>query len=219
MSLGAVLFDMDGTLVDSEKLWTVALNELAARLGGVLSPAGRARMVGTSMAESMQILYADLAVAAVDPPADVAWLEDRVADLFAAGLPWRPGAGELLAAVRDAGVPTALVTSTRRRLVEIALDSIGPANFDTVVCGDDLAETKPHPLPYTTAAARLGVTPAVSVAIEDSPTGVASALAAGCAVLAVPSEAAFGVAGATMAPSLSGVDVGYLATLVAPAAA
>ncbi len=210
---------MDGTLVDSEKLWTVALNELAARLGGTLSAPARVRMVGTSMAESMAILYADLDRPAGDPSTDIAWLEARVGALFAAGMPWRPGAAELLAAVRAVGLPTALVTSTRRRLVEVALATLGPANFDTVICGDDLAETKPHPLPYATAAARLGAAPATTVAIEDSPPGVASALAAGCAVLAVPSEVQFAPAGATVRPSLAGVDVAYLATLVAPAAA
>ena len=134
----AVLFDMDGTLVDSEKVWEVALHELAARAGGTLSPAARMAMIGSSMANSMRILREDLAQPDRDEAADVAWLEHRVEELFGNGLVWRPGALELLRAVRAAGLPTALVTSTGRRLVEVALDTLGRENFDAVVCGDEV---------------------------------------------------------------------------------
>src|SRR5690606_38751784 len=133
--LAAVLFDMDGTLVDSEKVWQVGLAELAAEYGGVLSEAARLRMVGTSMAESMAILHEDLAQPWRDPLESTLWLETRVMELFAAGLAWRPGARELLAELRAAGVPTALVTATRRPLVEVALRTLGRENFDAVVCG------------------------------------------------------------------------------------
>jgi HAD superfamily hydrolase (TIGR01509 family) len=173
-----VLFDMDGTLVDSEKVWSVGLDELAAHLGGALSAAARHAMVGTNMAQSMRILHDDLGVDA-DPAHSVRWLEERVAVMFADGLVWRPGAAELLAAVRAAGVPTALVTATHRHLVEVALITIGAHNFDAVVAGDDLDDTKPHPAPYRTAAALLGADPRRCVAIEDSPNGIASALAPG----------------------------------------
>src|SRR6059058_2526175 len=92
--LGAVLFDMDGTLVDSEKVWDVGLRELARRYGGELSAPARTRMIGTSMAESMDILHADIAQPWRDPVTSVTWLEARVRDLFADGLIWRPGARE-----------------------------------------------------------------------------------------------------------------------------
>src|SRR5688572_7672483 len=115
-----VLFDMDGTLVDSEKVWSVGLDELAAHLGGDLSEAARHAMVGTNMSQSMDILHTDLGVVA-DPVESVRWLEEQVAELFGGGLVWRPGAAELLAGVRAAGVPTALVTATHRHLVEVAL--------------------------------------------------------------------------------------------------
>src|SRR3954454_12800404 len=95
--LGAVLFDMDGTLVDSEKVWDVGLNELARRYGGELSAPARTRMVGTSMAESMDILHSDIGQPWSDRYASVTWLENRVAELFTAGLAWRPGARALLA--------------------------------------------------------------------------------------------------------------------------
>src|ERR1043165_9525497 len=105
---------MDGTLVDSEKGWDVGLRELAQRYGGQLSSVARARMVGTSMIESMHILHADIGQPWREPDSSVLWLEARVSELFAAGLIWRPGARRLLAEVRAAGIPTALVTATRR---------------------------------------------------------------------------------------------------------
>ena len=130
---------------------------------------------------------------------------------------WRPGAAELLASVHTAGVPMALVTATRRHLVEVALQTIGRSHFDAVVCGDEVDETKPHPLPYLTAAKLLGVDIRHCVAIEDSPTGVASAAAAGAAVLAVPCEVELtGTDGVWLVGSLVGVDVGYLRRLVEP---
>ena len=211
-----VLFDMDGTLVDSEKVWSVGLDELAAHLGGELSDAARRAMVGTNMAQSMAILHDDVGVVA-DPAQSVRWLEERVAELFAGGLVWRPGAADLLAAVRAAGIPTALVTATHRHLVEVALITIGAANFDAVVAGDDLDETKPHPAPYRTAAELIGADPARCVAIEDSPNGIVSALAAGCVVLGVPCEVALDEQpGVTLVPSLQGVSPADLGRLLSP---
>jgi HAD superfamily hydrolase (TIGR01509 family) len=215
-----VLFDMDGTLIDSEKLWGVALAELAARYGGALSPAARQAMVGTSMADSMAILHADLGQEWRDDAEGAAWLETRVADLFVAGLEWRPGAVALLRAVRAAGIPTALVTSTRRKLVEVALQTLGRDSFDVVVCGDEVDAAKPHPEPYRTAARLLGVPIERCVAIEDSPAGVASALAAGAAVLAVPSDAPVDPrAGVHLLETLAAADLDLLATLGRPASA
>jgi HAD superfamily hydrolase (TIGR01509 family) len=213
--LAAILFDMDGTLVDSEKVWDVGLTELADSYGGVLSGTARAQMVGTSMADSMGILHSD-----IDQPwrrtADsLARLEERMVELFAGGLIWRPGAQELLAEVRAAGIPTALVTATKRPLVEIAFRTIGASNFDAVVCGDEVDQTKPHPAPYRAAAKLLGADTARCVAIEDSPTGVASALAAGCVVVAVPCEVALDqVPGMTIVDSLEKLDVAALRQLV-----
>jgi HAD superfamily hydrolase (TIGR01509 family) len=213
-----VLFDMDGTLVDSEKVWDVALHELAAHAGGKLSEAARLAMIGSSMATSMRILRADLGQPDRDEPADVAWLETRVEELFGAGLVWRPGALELLRAVRAAGLPTALVTSTGRRLVEVALNTLGRENFDAVVCGDEVSAPKPDPTPYRTAADLLGVKIEECVAIEDSPTGMASAVASGAAVLAVPAELELPPTdGVHLRESLVGVDPAFLGSLFARA--
>lgn len=209
---------MDGTLVDSEKLWDVALGELAARYGGSLSPAGRRAMVGSSMADSMAILHADLGQEWRDAAVGAAWLEARVAELFVTGLQWRPGAVALLRAVRAAGIPTALVTSTARHLVEVALDTLGRDSFDVIVCGDEISATKPDPAPYLAAARLLAVPIDRCVAIEDSPTGVTSALAAGAAVLAVPSEVRIDPAdGVHLLESLTGVDLEVLSGLLSRA--
>jgi HAD superfamily hydrolase (TIGR01509 family) len=214
--LEAVLFDMDGTLVDSEKVWSVALTELAAHYGGELSAAARTSMVGTSMSESMDILHTDLGLPQLDVAASVTWLEDRVKELFAGGLIWRPGARELLDETQAAAVPMALVTATRRHLVDVALATIGAHYFDAVVAGDEVDQTKPHPEPYLTAARLVGATDIRRcVAVEDSPNGVASARAAGCAVLAVPCEVDLsGMDGVTLVDSLDGVDLTYLRKLV-----
>ncbi|NJC83081.1 HAD family hydrolase [Planosporangium mesophilum] len=215
-----MLFDMDGTLVDSEKVWDVGLKELARRYGGELSTPARTRMIGTSMAESMDILHIDIAQPWRDPEESVRWLENRVGELFAAGLLWRPGARELLAEVRAAGLATALVTATRRNLVEVALGTIGAHNFDVVVCGDEVGRTKPDPEPYLTAAAKLGADPRRCVAVEDSPTGVASAHAAGCVVVAVPCEVALTPPdGVVEIDSLERMDVATMRKLVAGRAA
>lgn len=210
----AVLFDMDGTLVDSEKLWDVVLVELAAHYGAVLSEAARHAIVGTSMATAMQLLHTDIGQPWREPKLSAAWIDQRILELFRGGLQWRPGAMELLAAVRQAGVPTALVTSSGRQLVEVALDTLGRESFDAVVCGDEVDATKPHPEPYLRAARLLRVPIGECVAIEDSATGVRSALAAGATVLHVPAGAAVeAIQGVHLRGSLTGVDLAVLAEL------
>jgi HAD superfamily hydrolase (TIGR01509 family) len=207
---------MDGTLVDSEKVWDVALSELATQAGGQLSASAREAMIGSSMARSMQVLHDDLDQPWRDAAADAAWLTERVHELFGGGLIWRPGARELIAVVRAAGLPTALVTSTGRTLVEVALETLGRQSFDVVVCGDEVTAPKPDPAPYRLAADLLGVPIEDCVAIEDSPTGVASARASGAAVLAVPCELDLPpLPGVVQRDTLVGVDVAFLERLTA----
>ena len=209
--LAAVLFDMDGTLVDSEKVWQIALEELAAEWGGTMSDAVRKAMVGSTTPRAIAMLHEDLGVVGRDVAADSDLLEDRMMTLCAGQLDFRPGAYQLLAAVRAAGVKTALVTATVRRIVDVMLDTIGRENFDVVVTHDDVVNGKPHPEPYLAAAAALGVDAHDCVAIEDSPTGAASAAAAGCVVLAVPSEVDLSALRAvTHVASLTDVDVDFL---------
>jgi HAD superfamily hydrolase (TIGR01509 family) len=189
--LAAVLWDMDGTLVDSERLWDVSLADLAAHLGGELSAATREDLVGSSLRRSVSRVRADVGLDPDDEAgveADGRWLVERTKELFAHDLPWRPGAREALAAVRAEGVPAALVTSTYRELTDVALGTIGRDHFDVTVCGDEVPATKPDPAPYRRAADLLGVDATACVAVEDSPTGTRSAVAAGATVLVVPSE-------------------------------
>jgi HAD superfamily hydrolase (TIGR01509 family) len=186
----AVLFDMDGTLVDSEKLWDVSMRELYARFGGVMTPEVRGATVGGSAESVIKLVFADLGLPP-DPQemADVAdWLHEITGDLFDAGLPWCDGARELLEELAAADVPMALVTNTRRALTERALNSIGRHYFTVSVCGDEVPSGKPAPDPYRQAAALLGLDPAHCLAIEDSVTGAASAEGAGCPVLVVPND-------------------------------
>ena len=220
----AVLFDMDGTLVETEEFWGEAMFELAARLGGRMSDEARARTIGSSMRHSMQVLHADLGLVRTEEQlrADARWVEDRTAELMAGGIAWQPGARELLVAVRAAGLATALVTTTPRRLAEIVLrsirDDLGCDPFDLTVCGDEVPARKPDPAPYLQAIAALGVDPDECVVVEDSAAGIASGLAAGVAVLGVPAMQAVEPApGLTLRDGLVGVDVATLAEILSAA--
>jgi HAD superfamily hydrolase (TIGR01509 family) len=181
---------MDGTLVDSEKLWDVSMQALYVRLGGVLTPEVRESTVGGSSESVMAAVYSDLGLqqepAAMAESAD--WLHDYTGELFEAGLPWLPGAQEMLEKLVAAGVPLALVTNTRRDLTERALNSIGRHYFSVTVCGDEVVRAKPAPDPYLRAAGLLGFTSSQCLAIEDSITGTAAAEAAGCPVVVVPND-------------------------------
>ena len=182
----AVAFDLDGTLVDSEPVWDDALRELARELGGELSDEARAATVGTNTDVSVAVIHADIGRPYLDPLASADRLVELARERFAAGVRWRPGARSLLDAVRAAGIPTALVTNTERALVKVALGALVDELFTVSVCGDEVARPKPHPDPYATACELLGVQAGETVAVEDSPTGTASAEAAGCPVLVVP---------------------------------
>ena len=186
----AVLFDMDGTLVDSEKLWDIAMHKLYAKFGAVMTQEVRESTVGGSAETVMRIVYSDLGLEP-DPTemaATADWLHEITGELVRAGLPWCDGARELLDALSGAGVPMALVTNTRRGLAESALDSIGRHYFTASVCGDEVANGKPAPDPYRKAAELLGLRPSQCLAVEDSVTGALSAEDAGCPVLVVPND-------------------------------
>ncbi len=182
----AVLFDMDGLLIDSEPLWLEAETAVMARLGADWTAADQVQLLGGSLDRTVRYLLAKAtkpASAEVVAEWLMAGITERVRDR---GVPVQPGARELLAEVAAAGLPHALVTGSERRFMDAVLARIG-LRFDALVCAEDVSVTKPDPEPYLLAAKLLGADPARCYALEDSPNGVASAEAAGCWVIAVPS--------------------------------
>ncbi|UBU09612.1 HAD family hydrolase [Nonomuraea gerenzanensis] len=182
----AVFFDMDGLLVDSERVWLTIETEVMARLGAEWTPEHQVHLVGGSMERTVEYM---LAVSGADvPPRTVReWMVSGMVARLSAGVRIMPGASELLDALRAEGVPVGLVTSSLKDIADAVLKSVGRDRFDVVVTADDVTRTKPDPEPYLTAARLLGVPPVRCVVLEDSPNGVAAATAAGCAVVAVPS--------------------------------
>jgi HAD superfamily hydrolase (TIGR01509 family) len=180
----AVLWDMDGTLVDTEPYWIEVEQELVESHGGVWTREDAMQLVGNDLVDSGRYIREH---GGVDLPAEeiVELLLDGVVRHIEESVPWRPGARELLAALRDDGVPCALVTMSYERFVAPVLAALPKGSFDVVVTGDAVSRGKPHPEPYLHAARLLGVAPDSCVAIEDSNTGARSAEAAGCLVLVV----------------------------------
>jgi HAD superfamily hydrolase (TIGR01509 family) len=201
MSDVAVLFDMDGLLIDSEPLWLEAEAAVMARLGAQWTEADQRQLLGGSLDRSVSYMLAKTA-RPVTPDTLAAWLMAGITERVRRDVPLQPGARELLASVTRAGLPHALVTSSERTFMDAVLASTG-LRFDVLVCADDVAATKPDPEPYLLAAMLIGVPPADCFALEDSPNGVASAEAAGCRVIAVPSVVPIGPApGRTVVRSL-----------------
>ena len=180
----AVLWDMDGTLVDTEPYWIATEFALAAEHGATWTQEHALELVGNDLVESGHYIKAVMGLD-LSPDEIVEELLDGVVAKVERAVPWRPGAVELLASVRAAGVRSGLVTMSYQRFVAPILAHLPPESFSVVVTGDQVEQGKPHPEPYLTAAAALGVPPEECVAIEDSNTGAKSAEAAGCLVLVV----------------------------------
>ena len=181
----AVLWDMDGTLVDTEPYWMECEYALAAKYGGRWSDEDCMAVVGGDLLDSAEYMRVHMGIDRT-PLQIVEELLDGVVVRVEQEVPWRPGARELLAELRDLEVPCALVTMSWRRFVDPVLRALPEGSFDALVCGDEVTQGKPHPEAYLRAAELLGFAPGDTVAIEDSPTGAASAAAAGCQVLVVP---------------------------------
>ena len=181
----AVLWDMDGTLVNTEPYWMAAEHELVGEFGGRWSHDEALQLVGAGLWHSARVLRA--AGVRLTDDEIIKRLTDRVLDqLVELGVPWRPGAHELLGELREAGIPTALVTMSVSRMARHVADQLGFHGFDAVVSGDDVTHSKPHPESYLRAAELLGVDPTRCIAIEDSAPGVAAAHAAGAITIGVP---------------------------------
>lgn len=210
----AVLWDMDGTLVDTEPYWMDVETELVQSYGGTWTEQDAVKLVGNALIDSAVLLRE--AGVDMEPDAIVQLLTDRVAQrLRTHGVPFRPGARELLADLREQGIPTALVTMSLRRMALDVVSLIDFPAFDLIIGGDDVERGKPHPDPYLLAAERLGIAIEDALVIEDSPTGVRAGLASGAVTLAVPHIVALDDLGAhALWPTLADRSAADLAGLM-----
>ncbi|WP_079128808.1 HAD-IA family hydrolase [Streptomyces qaidamensis] len=200
LPLEAVLFDMDGTLVDTERLWWEAVAEVAGR---ELTEADQPDVLGRPVEHTAAWLAPETRRSATELAAA---LHRAFTDRVRTGIVPRPGALGLLDALARDGIPTALVTASPRAVADTVLAALGTRRFAVSVTADDTEHTKPAPDPYLAACRALAADPARCVAVEDTQTGVTSAEAAGCAVLAVPSLAPIAAApGRTVRGSLEDV--------------
>ena len=214
MTAAAVLFDMDGLLLDSEPLWYAVEEAAVQRLGGTWGPQHQAALIGGTLDAScrymIELTGADMSV---DELSDLL-VAEMVSHFRRGSPPLHDGALELVDAVRAAGVRTGLVSSSYRVVIDAALDLLGRERFDVSVAGDEVRRGKPDPEPYRTACERLGVATSATVVLEDAITGVVSAEAAGCSVVAVPSVAPIeATARRPVVARLADVDAAWLLTL------
>lgn len=206
----ALLLDMDGTIVDSEPYWMAEERALVEAHGGTWSEQQAHSLVGQALVVSASIIREQ---GPVDLPVEqiVEQLMGGVIRRFVAQVPWRPGAQELIADAARRGVPCALVTMSYTAFARELVARLPEATFAAVVTGDLVTHGKPHPEPYLTACSLLGVAPGDALAVEDSPTGARSAVAAGVPTIAVPLVVPVeDSVGATVVETLAGQDVASL---------
>lgn len=213
----AVLWDFDGTLLDTEKVWIVAEAETLAEHGVDWTYEQGVELCGTPwdvstaalLAESERQLGAPLAI---EPRALYTTIYQHVVQhLLTDGLPWLPGARELLDECRELGVPMAIVSASPMELLDAGISQMPPGTFKAVVSGEQVPRSKPAPDGYLMAAERLGVDARDCVVIEDSGPGTAAGRAAGAAVIAVPLMHPLDTApGQVNLDSLTGVDYAEL---------
>lgn len=213
----AVVFDLDGVLVDSEELWDVIRRGLAADAGRSWPAEATRAMQGMSTGEWAAYLTDAVGVPG-EPDEVAATVVDRIAAQYDSRLPLLPGAVEVVERLGRRW-PLGLASSSPRRLIDTVLDSAGLAQrFEVSVSTEEVAAGKPSPAVYQAVVARLGVDPSQAVAIEDSSNGLRSAAAAGLGVLAVPnaafppSEDALALAGLVV-DSLEEITVELVASL------
>lgn len=217
--LRAVLWDMDGTLVDTEPYWIAAEYRLVESYGHTWNDDHAHNIIGKPLLVSAAYIR-DHGGVPLDPPQIVDRLLESVIADVRRHIEWRPGALELMREIKAAGLPTAMVTMSYRNLASVVASAMAEqlreTGFDVLVCGDDVRNGKPDPEPYLLAAARLEAQPQHCVAIEDSPSGIGSAEAAGCVVIAVPNQVDVPPAPTrTTLPSLAGVTLADLQEIVA----
>lgn len=211
----AVLWDMDGTLIDSEHHWFASEQKFAASHDHVWTEEDGKSLVGSSLYDSSRFMKEKFG-SSLDTDAIVQHLTDSVVEHLQNDLQWRPGALELLIELKKKKIKTALVTMSLHRMAQEVVDRIPFDAFDVVVGGDDVLRGKPFPDPYLKAAELLGVAPCDCVAFEDSNTGLTSAEAAGTKAVGVPNFVEIpSKPGRILWPTLAGVRVKDLRKLFA----
>lgn len=210
LALGAVLWDMDGTLIDSEPLWLEAETRMLARFGISMTEETHRLMIGSGLRDAAQHFRGLGVRLSVDEIIDE-WVDHVSAGLVRSGADWRPGARELLASLGDAGIPCALVTMSVRAFADRVIELLPPGAFAASIAGDEVRYEKPHPEPYLRGAAALGVRIERCLALEDSPTGLRSAAASGAVAVGVPNLVDLrGAPAHELLPGLDGVDAAQL---------
>ncbi|HET7414249.1 MAG TPA: HAD family hydrolase [Arthrobacter sp.] len=216
--LQAVLWDMDGTLVDTEPYWIQGEMELVAAHGGSWSEEQAEALVGQSLVFSSGILQE--AGVKLSSRQIIDHLLGHVVQSVRKEIPWRPGARELLAELKATGIRCALVTMSEKPLAEEIRSQLPEGTFDFLVTGDMVDQGKPHPEPYERALRLMQQTvPAATadnvVALEDSLPGVTSAQAAGLVTVGIPHFIPLpGDSGRTHWDTLAGRTVADLESLV-----
>lgn len=185
-ALQAVLWDMDGTLVDSEKVWAEVQLELLAELGATWTIEDCMTLIGSDLREAVKVWLARIPDGVITGDELAHRMFSEVVEALRKEVTFQPGALELLQALRKEGVPCALVSASYRTMIDAVLGHLPPDPFDVIVAGDEVTLGKPNPEPYLTGAEQLGVDPAYCVVIEDSMTGTQAGTAAGMYVVAVP---------------------------------
>lgn len=208
----AVLWDMDGTIVDTEPYWMQAEGDLVASFGGTWTHDDAMTLIGSGLDRSARILQefgVELPIREI-----IERLTSQVMDEISRQVPWRPGALELLTALHEAGVPQALVTMSIDRMARHVAGYAPEGVFGTIVSADTVTQSKPHPEAYLTAAGILGVDITQTLALEDSPTGVSSAVASGAVVIGVEHLLNLDDTGADRVwPTLGGRSIADLTTV------
>lgn len=174
----AVLWDMDGTLIDSEPYWLASESAFASLHNSTWGQEDGLGVIGMSLYESSLLLKKRVG-SSLEPQQIIDEVTNGVLSQLSVSVPWRPGARELLLLLRENSIKTALVTGSMHRMAKQVVAEIGFEAFDIIVGGDDVQNGKPHPESYIKAAQLLGVNPTECVALEDSLTGLSSAEAAG----------------------------------------
>jgi HAD superfamily hydrolase (TIGR01509 family) len=181
----AVLFDMDGTLIDSENYWLNSEQELANRYDASWTAADGEALIGMSLYDSAVILQQKMNLP-LNSQQIIETLTDSVLAKLESSIEWRPGALELVRELKSRGIKTALVTMSMRRMALSVANADEENLFDVVIAGDDVTLGKPHPEPYLLAAAQLGVNISDCIAFEDSETGLRSAESSGAIAVGIP---------------------------------